>query len=156
MKTNAMAPTTPSHCFPNLSPSYPEPPLPPSIPHPPKKVASSLDSLCRENWINRWTVRAGMLSLCNGMHRADIVSEIVSGRKPLLSVAFSPLSQEKYEMDDSAELPQTCLPLPCSSLWSPTSWHVVILFSWNILGGKKGLALLFQTGLFEELKVFSV
>lgn len=36
-----------------------------------------------------------MLSLFNGMHRADIMSEIVSGRKPFLSAPFIPLLEMK-------------------------------------------------------------
>lgn len=50
--------------------------------------------------INRCTVRVEMLSLSNGMHRADIMSEIVSGRKPLLSAPFNPLLEKKYQMDN--------------------------------------------------------
>lgn len=55
-----------------------------------------------------------MLSLFNGMHRADIMSEIVSGRKPCLSAPFIPLLEMKWQMDNcpqplllsSAALPQ--------------------------------------------------
>lgn len=36
-----------------------------------------------------------MLSLFNGMHRADIMSEIVSGRKPFLSAPYILLLEMK-------------------------------------------------------------
>lgn len=45
--------------------------------------------------INRCTVWVEMLSLFNGMHRADIMSEIVSGRKPFLSAPYIPLLEMK-------------------------------------------------------------
>lgn len=50
----------------------------------------------RGEGINRCTVRVEMLSLFNGMHRADIMSEIVSGRKPFfLSTPCIPLLEMK-------------------------------------------------------------
>lgn len=39
-----------------------------------------------------------MLSLFNGMHRADIMSEIVSGRKPFLSAPHTAFEME-WQMD---------------------------------------------------------
>lgn len=35
-----------------------------------------------------------MLSLFNGMHRTDIMSEIVSGRRPFLSAPHIPLEMK--------------------------------------------------------------
>lgn len=56
-----------------------------------KKGSLFLRFIVQGKRINRFTLRVEMLSLFNGMHRADIMSEIVSGRKPFFVSFFHSL-----------------------------------------------------------------
>lgn len=81
-----------SHCFSNLPRSC----LEPKHKRGEKKKKIFLRFIAEGKGINRCTVRVEMLSLFNGMHRADIMSEIVSGRKPFfLSAPFIPTLEMK-------------------------------------------------------------
>lgn len=75
-----------------------------------------------------------MLSLFNGMHRADIMSEIVSGRKPFCQLLASALEM-KWQRD-SCPAPltvqtasATCLASAAPFFCAAATPNVVILFA---------------------------
>lgn len=99
LKYSTMSITFVSRCFSNLPQSCLEPATKKK-----KKCCLFLKFIVQGKGINRCTVRVEMLSLFNGMHRADIMSEIVSGRKPVLSAPHIALEM-KWQMDSC---PRSC------------------------------------------------
>lgn len=118
---------------------------------PPQKSCLFLRCIVQGKGINRCAVPVEMLSLFNGMHRADIMSVIVSGRKPFLSAPDIPILEMEQQMDncpcssDSSGCLTDLFALYCTSL--RCSFRVKIYEKRHLL--RKGLVL--QTSLLEEL-----